>query len=320
MINRSMVRTHIVQTLYAHYGKGDETNISARKALDRSFTSTYNLYLLSLDFVNELTRYAEEQMHERQQRAKATHTTFATSTNFIANRLAVQLFNNRELRRLLDENKLGWDAGLSGVRSVMSHLEAADIYQTYMGVETPTYEQDNILWRKILQDLLVSDDEFLNALEEMEIHLDGHNWEDELDTVLSFAIKTIKRFKEETTPDQPLLPMFDNEDELKFAHELLQYALEGHDEYQELIAKHLKRWEADRIAVMDKIILQTALAELFRCPNIAIEVTMNEYIELAKNYSTDKSYLFVNGILDEIIREKKDEGLLRLKAAALRNK
>ena len=305
-----MVRTQVVQTLFAHYEKGEETNLRARKELDKSLASTYNLYLMMLDFVNELTRFAEDQLAERIARAKATHISYPVNRHFVDNKLAQQLFENRSLRNLVEANKLSWDAGLSGVKSVMSHLEASDFYKEYMALPHPTYEQDNALWRKIMLELLVSDEEFLNALDELEIHVDGQNWEANIDTILSFVIKTIKRFKEDSTPDQPLLPMFDNESELEFAHNLLQYALEGHDEYQELIAAHLKQWDAERVALMDKIILQTAIAEILRFPEIAIEVSLNEYIELAKNYSGEKSFYFINGILDGIIREKYKEGNL----------
>ena len=144
----------------------------------------------------------------------------------------------------------------------------------------------------------------------MELVLDKANWVTDADIVLSYVVKTIKRFTLESTPETPLLEMFDHEDELAFATTLLEKALVGHAEYEQLIDSHLKGWEADRIAYMDRIILEVALAEIIEFPEIAITVSLNEYIELAKEYSGDKNYMFINGILTEIMRDLKNSGKL----------
>ena len=142
----------------------------------------------------------------------------------------------------------------------------------------------------------------------MEVTLDKANWTIDVDIVLSYVIKTIKRFGAASTPDTPLLEMFDNENELQFATSLLEKTIAGHEQFEELINAHLKGWDADRIAYMDRIILETALAEITEFEDIALTVSMNEYIELAKSYSGDKNYMFINGILTEILRELKQRG------------
>ncbi len=142
-------------------------------------------------------------------------------------------------------------------------------------------------------------------MEELELVLDRQNWTSDSDEIISYIIKTIKRFREDSDANQELLPMFEREDELDFGTELLHQALAHKDEYQEMIYSHLKNWDPDRVAYMDKIILLAALAEIINFPNIAIEVSINEYIEIAKEYSGDKSHIFINGILDEILREMK---------------
>lgn len=123
-----------------------------------------------------------------------------------------------------------------------------------------------------------------------------------------YVIKTIKRFSQDSTPETPLLEMFDSEDELQFGMELLDKALENHERFEQLINSHLKGWDADRIAYMDRVLVETALAEILFFDDIAITVSLNEYIELAKSYSGDKSYMFLNGILTEIIRDLRNEG------------
>ena len=130
----------------------------------------------------------------------------------------------------------------------------------------------------------------------------------DVDIVLSYVVKTVKRFNEDSTPDMSLLEMFDNEDELQFATNLLEKTIAGHEQFENMINAHLKGWDADLIASMDRVILETALAEILEFEDIALTVSMNEYIELAKSYSGDKSYMFINGILTEILRELKNSG------------
>ena len=126
--------------------------------------------------------------------------------------------------------------------------------------------------------------------------------------MISYIIKTIKRFKQDSTPEMPLLEMFDNEEELSFAMTLLEKTLEGHEQYEQQINTHLKGWDAERIAYMDRIILETALAEILTFEDIALTVSMNEYIEIAKEYSGEKNYMFIYGILTEILRDMKNSG------------
>ena len=128
-----------------------------------------------------------------------------------------------------------------------------------------------------------------------------------MDIVLTYIDKTIKRFSEERGDEQTLLEMFNTEDELTFAKDLLRLAIENADTYKDLIAGSLVNWEAERIAYMDNIILITALTEIIQFNNIALEVSMNEYIELAKEFSGEKSYIFINGILNKIVGDLRRE-------------
>lgn len=303
-----MVRTRVVQTLFAYYKDGDKTVTTARKELTKSFADTYDLYFALLDFANVLTAYAQQQLEEQIGRAKATHSNWTPNRRFTQNRFAQQLFDNRALRRRVEEQHLGWDSGMTAVFDTYKRLTESDFYRQYMEAETCTYEDDKRIWRLIYQNLLANSVALEDALDEMEVALDKSNWSVDSDIVLSYVIKTVKRFKEDSDPDMPLLEMFDNEDELRFATTLLEKTIEGHDRFEQLINEHLKGWDADRIAYMDRIILETALAEILEFEDIALTVSMNEYIELAKTYSGDKNYMFINGILTEILRDLKNSG------------
>ncbi|MBR6118310.1 MAG: transcription antitermination factor NusB [Paludibacteraceae bacterium] len=308
MINRTMVRTRVLQTLFAYYKDGDKTPGTARKELRKSFADTYDLYFMMLDFANQLTAYAQQQLEEQAARARATHSNWTPNRRFVSNRLAQQLFDNRALRARIAEQNLSWDSGIPAVHEVYRQLTESAFYRTYMEAETCTYEDDKRLWRQIYQNLLIDSATLSDALDEMEVVLDKANWTTDADVIISYVIKTIKRFAEDSTPETPLLEMFDSEEELGFAMELLDHALEGHEQYEQLINSHLKNWDADRIAYMDRVLVETALAEILHFEDIALTVSLNEYIELAKTYSGDKSYMFINGILTEIIRDMRNEG------------
>lgn len=308
MINRTLVRTRVVQTLFAYYKDGDKTVTSARKELRKSFADTYDLYFMLLDFVIELTAYAQQQLEEQMTRARATHSSWQANRRFVNNRLAQQLFDNRALRSRITNQNLAWDAGMPAVIDIYKQLTESDFYRKYMEAENCTYEDDKRIWRQIYQYLLVDSTVLDEALEEMEVVLDKSNWTVDAEIIISYVIKTIKRFKADSTPDTPLLEMFDSEEELHFAESLLEKALAGHEQYEQLINCHLKGWDADRIAYMDRVILETALAEILEFEDIPLTISLNEYIELSKEYSGDKSYMFVNGILTEILREMKNDG------------
>lgn len=317
MINRTTVRTKVIQTLFAYYKTGDKTPLTAKKELLNSFEDTYDLYVLLLDFVNELTAYAESQIEQAEAKAKVLHQRTESNRRFVNNRLAQQIFSNHAIRSHRDNNKLCWDAGMSAVSAVYKQLTESDFYREYMESEEDSYQADKRIWRKIFTELMTDNDTLASALEDMELTLDHANWTTDMDLAIGFVVKTIKRFEEENGSEQEILPMFDSEQELDFGKDLLRHALEGKDEYDELIHAHLKNWDADRIMYMDRIILQTALAEIIHFPDIALEVSMNEYIELSKYYSSDKSYTFINGILNEILRDMKRENKL-IKAMLLR--
>ena len=310
MINRTLVRTKVVQTLFAHYSGNDHTALSARKTLLNKFSSTYSLYMMMLSFADELTTYANEQISENKKRAAVLHQTYNANRNFANNRVAQQIFNNRLLRNYMENENLRWDTGMAAVESTYKNLLEAPFYKEFMALEKPSYEDEKTLWRKIYGSLLLASADLSSALEEMEVALDHEGWTTDMDMVITYVIKTIKRFKEEDTDELPLLEMFDSEEEFAFAKDLLQWSIEQTEENKQLISKALQNWEADRVAYMDQIILLVALAEIRKCNEIALEISMNEYIEISKEYSSDKSYVFINGVLNKVVNDLRADNQL----------
>jgi len=178
-----------------------------------------------------------------------------------------------------------------------------------MNEPTNSYDNDRELWRKIFKKCILGNEEIEAALEEHCIY-----WNDDIDIVVSFILKTIKKFDQANGNQQPLLPMFKDNEDREFASKLFRSAILHIEEYKSLIDEHTKNWEVDRIAFMDVVIMEIALAELINFPTIPINVTLNEYIEISKTYSTEKSSTFINGVLDNIVTQlKKDNKLIKAK-------
>lgn len=310
MINRTLVRTKVVQTIFAGNYNEDMTQLRAKQNLLATFADTYSLYMLFFDFMNEMVREADERIAHDIERAKVRHEAYTPNLHFVNNRLATQVFNNRQLRTYLEENKLCWDAAHEQLRMLWKQIQEADCYQTYMKLDAPTYEDDKVVWRKIVTDVLADNDILADALEELEVALDKKDWVTDTNVVLSYVVKTIKRFDEKAAADQRMLEMFDSEEELEFAKRLLLLAFNNKKEYDAQIEAHLRNWDLNRIAKIDIAILQVALAEILGFPNIALEISINEYVEIAKEYSSEKSFQFVNGILEEIAKDLKEQNKL----------
>lgn len=315
MINRTLVRIRVIQTLFAYYTDGSKTPSTARKELLKSYNDIYNLYTLLLSFGDELTRYAQQNIEDQIARAKVLHREYVPNRRFTENHAFDALFRTDALRNHLEQQKLVWDSGHNAVIAIYKQLIEQDWYKDYMAADSVSFEDDKRIARMIYSELMPSNPDVESALEEMEIRLDASNWVSDLDIMLSYVVRTIKRMKEGEQVE--LLPMFDSEDELSFGQDLIRAVIDHRDQYDQLITGHLKNWETERVAFMDKVILYTALAEIIEMPEIALQVSLNEYIEVAKEYSGEKSYQFVNGILNEILQEMKADGSL-IKAATLR--
>lgn len=325
LINRTLVRIKVLQIVFAFFqNEGKETSdntegTSKRKTLtlpavhrqlEDSYEDTYNLYFLLLDLVYELTRYAQTRIEDTQERARIMHEPFEANWRFVNNRFALQLFENRTLRTAIEERRLGWDAAHESLGTLYKQITDAPFYEEYMNKEECSYDDDKTIWRKIFNNILTENTELENALEELEIALDGRDWIVESDMIISYVVKTIKRFKEENGADQPLLEKFQENREGEFGKRLLDSVLKNSEEYEGLIVSCLKNWDKERLSYMDMTILKVALAEITTFPDIMLQVSMNEYIDIAREYSSENSPMFINGILEEAVTTLKRENKL----------
>lgn len=301
MINRTLIRLKVVQLMYAYYLDAGKSEITAEKELFRSLKDAYNLYHASLYLVIAITNYARRRVEEREEINKAAHIEGEISHRFIENKFAEVLGENESLRRYVEENNISWNDEIPYLRSVYEKITNADFYAEYMEKESVDFNDDRELWRLIYKRIIAKDEDLEEVLEEKSLY-----WNDDKNVVDTFVLKTIKRMTEEQGRIQPLEPDYKDEEDREYAIGLFRNAIRKGDEYRDMISKNLKNWEFGRLAYMDIVIMQTAIAEFMNFPNIPVSVTINEYVEIAKWYSTDRSAGYVNGVLDTVAKSLKN--------------
>ena len=305
MINRVLLRTKIVQILYSYYKSGNKSIPVAEKELFHSIEKTYDLYFHLLQLPVEITRYAANQIETKRNRHRPTADDLNPNTRFIDNAFVAQLSKNIQFNDYLTEHKLSWVNDSEIIKLLFEELISTVYYTEYMNASEANYAADKDIWRKIFNKVILQNEDLDDSIQDQNIY-----WTDDIEMVVSFIIKTIKRFELNNADEQPLLPMFKDEEDAEFARKLIQSVLTKGEFLREMIDKNTKNWELDRIAFMDIVIMEVALAELLNFPTIPVNVTLNEYIEIAKAYSTEKSGTFINGVLDNIVSELKKENKL----------
>jgi N utilization substance protein B len=216
-----------------------------------------------------------------------------------------QLTANKQIEEFCKNQKRTWDDEGDFVKRLFGQIESSGIYQEYMAKETLTYEDDRELWRKLYRTFIAQNDEIDELLEEQSLY-----WNDDKSIVDTFVLKTIKRFEPEKGADQDLLPEYRDDADKEFARKLFRNAINNAEAYRSLMEQNTKNWDMERLAFMDILIMQVALAEILSFPSIPTSVSLNEYVEVAKMYSTPKSGSFINGMLDTIVNQLKKENKL----------
>lgn len=300
MINRVLIRLKIVQIIYAYYQNGGKNLDTAEKELFFSLSKAYDLYNYLLLLMVEVTKQANKKLNAAKNKLIPTKEELFPNTKFVENRFIAQLEVNKQLLDFAGNQKKTWENEADFVKSLCEQIMESDIYKEYMASETSSYEEDREVWRKIYKKIIFNNAELDQVLEDQSLY-----WNDDKEIVDTFVLKTIKRFEEKNGAKQELLPEFKDDEDQDFARRLFRRAILNSDYYRHLISENTKNWDLDRVAFMDVIIMQIALAEVLSFPNIPVSVSLNEYVEIAKLYSTPKSGGFINGTLDGIVNQLK---------------
>ena len=305
MINRVLIRLKIVQIVYAYYQNGGKNLDTAEKELFFSLSKAYDLYNYLLLLMVEVTKQANKRLNAAKNKLVPTKEELFPNTKFVENRFIAQLEVNKQLLEFSNNQKKTWENEADFVKTLCDKILESDIYKEYMASETSSYEEDRELWRKLYKNIIFNNIELDQVLEDQSLY-----WNDDKEIVDTFVLKTIKRFDEKNGAKQELLPEFKDEEDQDFARRLFRRTILNADYYRHLISENTKNWDLDRVAFMDVVIMRSALAEILSFPNIPVSVSLNEYVEIAKLYSTPKSGGFINGTLDGIVNSLKKENKL----------
>ena len=305
MINRVLIRLKVIQIIYAYYQNGSKNLDTAEKELFFSLSKAYDLYNFLLLLMVEVTKYANKRLEAAKNKLAPSKEDLTPNTKFVDNQFIAQLEVNKQLLDFANNQKKTWENEPEFIKSLFEQIAISDIYKEYMAAETSSYDEDREFWRKIYKNIIFNNAALDEVLEEQSLY-----WNDDKEIVDTFVLKTIKRFDPQNGAKQELLPEFKDEEDRDFARRLFRRAILNADYYRHLISSNIRNWDLDRVAFMDVIIMQIALAEILSFPNIPVSVSLNEYVDIAKLYSTPKSGGFINGTLDGIVNQLKKENKL----------
>ncbi len=303
MINRVLIRLKVVQVIYAYYQNGGQKTAMADRELAQSIDSAYSLYKTLLFIPVAWARQIGKSV-AKQRRMNAPHIS-RKEILLAENRFIAQLETNNELDSFVQSNDMDWLFDSDWLKDTCAKMLESDALEEYIQGEKFDFEADKELCRKLYKEFVEENDDLDALLEEQNIY-----WNGDKELIDSFVLKTIRSFTDGNATEQPLKSEFKDEEDRQFAIDLLHYGLDMASEREKVVAANCRRWDPSRLAFLDVIIIQVAMAEMMHFPGIPVRVTMNEYVELAKLLSTPASGSFVNGMLDTIAKDLAAQGKL----------
>jgi N utilization substance protein B len=308
MLSRRHLRIKTLQAIYAFYQSNSDSLPNGEKFLLKSIDKLYELYINHLTLLVDLVGFVEERLEEGKKKFFPTEDDLKPNLRFVNNLFVKQLEENEELGRRRVKVSINWREEINLLIKIYGNIKEGKAFDQYMNSPHSSYKRDKEFISSVIIDQ-ISDLDILRQIYEDRSMF----WSDaDFDISLFMVLKTINTFKQHFDPDEPLPGIYkDYEDDRDFMIQLFRKTILKGDEMEQLIENKAKNWELDRIAVMDMIILKMALTEILEFPSIPVKVSINEYIELSKIFSTEKSKLFINGILDKLIIELKDKDMIK---------
>jgi N utilization substance protein B len=301
MISRRLLRIKILQILYAHINAENSGAGKSEKELLFSVKKTYDLYFYLLLLIIVVKRYAESRIELAKSKLLPTYEDLHPNTRFIDNEIIRQLEDNPAFNKYLSEHKMSWANHPELIKNLYNVLAESAYYKEYMDLPVCSYADDKQLIIDFFTNELDRHEMFCDIMEEQSIF-----WNDDINFVISMVAKTVKEMQQDRVCR--ILPLYKSEDDKEFACRLLRASIFHYDEYLKIIESHVDNWDIERVALIDNLIMQMAINELVEFPSIPVKVTFDEYLEMAKYYSTSKSSIFINGLLDRIHADLSKEG------------
>lgn len=304
MLSRRLLRTKVVKGVYAHLQCESDNIVQSEKALVATIDKAYELYFQMLALAPELVRYAEERQEIGRNKMLPTYEDLHPNRKFVCNRAIARIAECEAIANFNAKNSLSWGNYPDLIRNLYNELTQQEFFTEYMASSTSSFKEDVRLVENIYLTILEENEQLENVLEEQSIL-----WSDDLGYILTMVARTVSSMRE-SQEQIKLMPKFKSEDDLVFAKKLLRQSIIEFAENKELIDKYTQNWDIERVAMMDNIILAVAITEAREFESIPVKVTLNEYIDIAKYYSTEMSGTFINGVLDKITSAMVADGVI----------
>ena len=314
MLNRRHIRVKVMQTIYALRSKDGFSLDTEGKFVKTSMDEMYNLYLLMLDLMVEVHAFAKAEQEKISKKILATEEEKNPNKRFVDNAILAKLSDNKSLADEVEMRKLkNWRTNDEYVQVIYNELMASEVYAAYMEAETSDFKSDKKFLIKAYTEVIAPNDKLYDYIEDNRL-----TWIDDLPMVNMAVLKRLQKVKPQS-PEVLFLPnLFKNEDDELYAIELLEKTLANNEFLAAEISENTPNWDQERIADVDMVLIKMALCEFLKFHTIPVKVTINEYLEIAKEYSTPKSSIFINGILDKLVKQYEEEKKLKKEGRGLK--
>ncbi|NKI26254.1 transcription antitermination factor NusB [Arenibacter sp. 6A1] len=308
MLTRRHIRVKVMQCIYALTQAKDDSLKKQENFLQASIDNMYTLYLLMFSLFIEVHERASDQINLSSKKYLTDAAdNLPNKEKFLNNKLLLQIVGNKSLSDELENRKLNnWYLNEEYVKIIYKEIIESELYQEYMAKPSSTYEEDKKLILDLFKNIIAPNEKIYEYFED-----DKLTWVDDIPIVNTYILKQLKKVKESDLPSYFLPPLLKDSEDLEYANKLLTKTLLNNQKLEKEIEGKTPNWDKDRIADIDAILLKMAICELLNFPSIPERVTINEFLEIAKEYSTPKSSIFINGILDKLVKEYMDEGKLK---------
>lgn len=297
MFNRRFLRVKILQALYSYF---QSENKDARKSVNElhlSINRTFDLYLYLMNLPAVLKQLGEKRLEEAAKKQIPSKEDLRLNRRFITNMLTEVIDSSGKVSKLSERRGINWTSEMESVSRFYKLMRESDQYKTYMEKEENDFEEDREMLISIFRDLLPDFDFFRHSFQEKSIYWD----EEDFDYACFLVIHTLKKIGPKKKLADLVKDVYENKDDKIFVEELFNNTINLDEDIEKLIMENTKNWDAERIAFIDMILMKMAIAEIVNFKQIPIKVSMNEYIDIAKSFSTPKSSQFINGIIDKVV-------------------
>lgn len=315
MISRRIIRMKVLHILFSHTMQSNTSVFQAEKDLDKSLQRFHELFCYLLQLVIETAKYSSSRLEIARQKQLPTKEDLNPNLRFVNNQLIKQLAENLALKTYLSKVEFSWKTSPDVVKQMFLEISDSEVYKNYMTSEISGYEVDKSFILYVFFEIFYNSETLYQHLEETDLF-----WNDDIDFAISMIVKMLKEFKIGFDQRAMLPKLYKQDDDREFGKKLFRMVSVNQQKYHDLIEENIENWDLERVAFIDRLIMELAIAEAVTFPSIPTKVTINEFLDLAKMYSTEKSSTFINGILDKIFNKLQKQGIIKKQGRGLLDK